>query len=189
MVSVAVTTTLLNTPDWVGVPEIVPLDDIVRPSGKPVALHVYVLLGVAVNGPTLYDDPYTAETSAPGDVIAIEFTAVPDKKICWVVLGLAFRLLSVSVTVPVTAPDTGVSGAKVTLTLQDCPGRSENVAMQSPAAPPSVNKDAGIEVTVRPGDTAASGVALLLPLFKIVTDLAAVVPSVVAGNVREGAVV
>jgi hypothetical protein len=188
MVSVAVTTTLLKTPDWVGVPEMVPLDDIVRPSGKPVALHVYVLLGVAVNGPTLYDDPYTAETSAPGDVIPIAFTAVPDREICWVVLGLELRLLSVSVTVPVAAPDAGIKGIKVTLILQDWPGRSEKVVVQSPAAPPSVNEDAGVEVIVRPGDTAVSGVAVSLPLFKIVTDSAALVPSIVAGNVSEGAV-
>jgi hypothetical protein len=53
LVSVAVTATLVNTPVSVGVPESVPPLDIVNPVGRPVADHVYVELGLAVNGPTL----------------------------------------------------------------------------------------------------------------------------------------
>jgi hypothetical protein len=93
--------------------------------------------------------------------------AVPVRGICCVVLGDALRLLSVRVTVPVTGPD--ASGVNSTLILQDWPGKSEKVVVQSPEESPKV-KLLG-ERTI-PGETAPSGVAPL-PSLRIVTDWAA----------------
>ena len=111
------------------------------------------------------------------------YMAVPLKGIVCVTLGLAFKLLSVKMAVPVTGPlITGV-GVKAIPTLQAIAGASEKPAVQSAGVPLPVTWEKFVEIP-KPGKIAVSGAFPLFAIWKNCTALGE--PSFSDPNVRDG---
>jgi hypothetical protein len=75
------------------------------------------------------------EEGVTDTVGVIWITAVPARSMVCVALGLAFRLLSVSVTEPSTVPLAGATGSNSTLMLQEAFAASAKLAMKSAGVP------------------------------------------------------
>ena len=118
-------------------------------------------------------------------VASAGFPTVPFNPIVCVAVGIRFRLLSFSRAAALTAPEAvPLAGANSRLTLQDAPGCSASVVVQSAGVPLPAT-------SVKSTGTLNAPVSDWVPSFEIVTvcepSVTSVVPAaVVVANVRLG---